>query len=222
MTEETEPASRQFTLRSLLVLTTVAAVLAAIGSLAGRGWALALIGVFLALANYLGMLAVVQRPRFAQVVLYLAMVPFVASFFLPVLVWPLTTQTQVAGWELCFAYVTSYRSFFQTGLASALAGIVILYVAVLGNIAMAALPLMAHRIVVEKARWYMAVLTVGAGISWITFVFYPGQGFGYGYFVWCGALTVPLVVVRLPRGRLIALLVMLLAATVFMWWENYP
>jgi len=224
-----DPATRQFTLRSLLVLMSAAAVLAAIGVKAGRDWTLVLIGLFLALANYQGVLGVMQRPRIARIALYLACAMFAVSFFMPAyeeftldISFPGAQGRQRPlpppihpGWRACFevGYEVPLRTWeivaspprSSNEMLCAVFLMPLMFAATAGNIGLAGLPFVGGRLVAGKMSWYIAILAFGAVGAWLA----PSYGYARvyaGYFLWCAALTVPLIVLRLPRLALIAML----------------
>ncbi|MCE9552398.1 MAG: hypothetical protein K8T91_03350 [Planctomycetes bacterium] len=226
------PPSRptQYSLRGVLLLTAAVAGACALGSWLGAGWLPLLLGMTLYLANYLGMLGFVQGRRVAQTALYLAALAWVVSLFLPLV-------DGNSGWVVALCCNMDWEGAFPElrthGIAWNLAGQLLLRVAGLtlvgasdlANVGMTLCPLLAHRLVVGKARWLHTILVVSTPGVWTWyFTFAPRYPYSPGtdelapaYVAWCGALTITAIVLRISRWQLIAATAMSMWLSVGAW-----
>jgi len=233
-----DPRSPQFSLRGMLLLTAAVAVACALISWLGAAWLPLVLGMTLYLANYLGMFGLLQRRVVAQTVLYLAAIAWTISLFLPV-ERSFSGGTTTLGGEMAWSSVVDWSGVLpehRGGIAPSYWGRLLLRAAWLSgqglasmaNAGMVLCPLLAHRLAVGKARWLQTMLVVSTPVVWICcFYFVPTYGILFGivlqvqsvpaYFVWCGALTMTAVVLRISWWQLIAVAVVSLWLAVGAW-----
>lgn len=204
----------QFSLRGMLLLTTVAAVSAAIAAARGIGSLLLSLGVTLTAFNSAGYLRHLQTARWRPRWVYLGWLVFLTSMFLPAARG--CGNSTSAGWEVAWICGASQvdavvklatqederdnlaRQVAQAPMQTLLPHVYLLVLNV-SNVVMLLSPAAWLLWRQDRGRILLGVLVVGASCGWsITWSSDDASKMEYGYYVWCAAMMLVLTAQRIP------------------------